>query len=98
MSTIDLWASGLERNTATATSSTTLINPQNATFIATTRVAPILRLSTTASVAHARSGQNVSFGITVTNPTPTAPVNVTRTPPVPCAGASRVSPVATPAC
>ena len=62
-------ASGLERNTATVTSTTTLLSPQDATSTATTRVTPILRLRKTASVATARTGQNVTFKITVTNPT-----------------------------
>jgi uncharacterized repeat protein (TIGR01451 family) len=62
-------AGGLQRNTATATSTTTLLNSQDATAAATTRVTPILRLRVKASPATARTGQNVTYRISVTNPT-----------------------------
>jgi uncharacterized repeat protein (TIGR01451 family) len=60
---------GAERNTATATSATDLLDPAEATSTATTKVAPILQVHKTASVPRATTGQNVKYTITVKNPT-----------------------------
>ncbi len=60
---------GTERNTAQATSATQLVDPGSAVSTATTKVAPILRVRKTASVPRATTGQNVTYTITVTNPT-----------------------------
>ena len=60
---------GTERNTATATSATELLDPADATSTATTRVAPVLQVRKTASVPRATTGQNVKYTITVKNPT-----------------------------
>jgi uncharacterized repeat protein (TIGR01451 family) len=64
--------SGVERNTAIATSAIELLDPQDATSTATTNVVPILRVRKTASVPRATTGENVTFEITVSNPTITA--------------------------
>ncbi len=61
--------SGVERNTATATSAEKLLDPQDATSTATTKVTPILQVHKTASVHRATTGQNVTYKIAVTNPT-----------------------------
>ncbi len=61
--------SGVERNTATATSADKLIDPRDATSTATTKVTPILQVHKTASVHRATTGQNVTYKIAVTNPT-----------------------------
>ncbi len=60
---------GTERNTAQATSATQLLDPASAVSSATTKVAAIVRVRKTASVARATTGQNVIYTITVTNPT-----------------------------
>ena len=60
---------GTERNTATATSATELLDPADATSTATTEVAPILQVRKTASVPRATTGENVKYKITVKNPT-----------------------------
>jgi uncharacterized repeat protein (TIGR01451 family) len=60
---------GAERNTATATSATELLDPADAGSTATTKVAPILQVRKTASVPRATTGQNVEYTITVKNPT-----------------------------
>jgi uncharacterized repeat protein (TIGR01451 family) len=61
--------SGVERNTATATSAIELLDAQDATSTATTKVAPILRIRKTAAVPRATTGENVTYTITVSNPT-----------------------------
>ena len=58
---------GVERNTAVATSAVKLLDPQDATSTATTKVTPILRVHKTASVPRATTGENVTYKITVTN-------------------------------
>jgi uncharacterized repeat protein (TIGR01451 family) len=60
---------GTERNTARATSATPLLDPSSAVATVVTNVAPILRVRKTASVRRATTGQNVTYTITVTNPT-----------------------------
>ncbi len=60
---------GNERNTAQATSATQLLDPGSAVSTATTKVAAILRVRKTTSVLRAATGQNVTYTITVTNPT-----------------------------
>ena len=69
--------SGVERNTAIATSAIELLDPQDATSTARTKVAPILRVHKTASVPRATTGENVTYKITVSNPTITAIGSVT---------------------
>jgi uncharacterized repeat protein (TIGR01451 family) len=60
---------GTERNTAAATSATALLDPGSATATASTKIAPILHVRKTASTARATTGQNITYTITVTNPT-----------------------------
>jgi uncharacterized repeat protein (TIGR01451 family) len=60
---------GTERNTARVTSSTQLLDSGSAVSTATTKVAAILRLRKTASARRATTGGNVTYTITVTNPT-----------------------------
>ena len=61
--------SGVERNTAIATSAIKLLDPQDATSTATTKIAPILHVQKIASVPSATTGENVTYRITVNNPT-----------------------------
>ena len=69
--------SGVERNTAVATSAVGLLDPRDATSTATTKLTPILRVHKTASVPRATTGENVTYKITVTNPTIAAVRKVT---------------------
>lgn len=66
-------ASGLEHNTATASSATKLVDPQDATSTATTKVEPILDIHEKESRTSATTGQNVIYETTVVNPT-TVPI------------------------
>ncbi|MFZ0091251.1 MAG: hypothetical protein WAL63_17210 [Solirubrobacteraceae bacterium] len=61
--------SGVEHNTAEATSADRALDPAGARSTATTRVAPILQVHKRASLRVATTGQNVIYEITVTNPT-----------------------------
>jgi uncharacterized repeat protein (TIGR01451 family) len=66
-------ASGTEHNTATADSTTKLVDPEDATSTATTKVEPILDTHEKESKTSATTGQNVIYDTTVVNPT-TVPI------------------------
>ena len=68
---------GTEHNTATAHSSTKLVHPKRAHSTVTTKVTPVLRLHKRALRQHAKTGQNVTYKITVSNPTVVAIGHVT---------------------
>ncbi len=65
---------GIERNTATANSTTKLVDTDAATSTATTKVKPVLDLDLKQSRSHAKTGQSVIYTLTVTNPT-TVPIH-----------------------
>ncbi len=60
---------GIELNTARVTSAEPALDPASAVATAATRVTPILQIHKAASARRAVTGQNVTYKITVANPT-----------------------------
>jgi uncharacterized repeat protein (TIGR01451 family) len=61
--------SGTELNTARVTSAELPLDPASTVATAATRVTPVLQIHKSPSVGHAVTGQNITYKITVTNPT-----------------------------
>jgi uncharacterized repeat protein (TIGR01451 family) len=68
---------GTEKNTASVTSASGDPNPDNNSASAKTKIAPALQIEKTASPRVVSAGQNVSYKITVTDPTSVAANKVT---------------------
>ena len=69
--------SGTELNTARVTSAELPLDPASMVATAATKVTPILQIHKSPSVGHAVTGQNITYRITVTNPTLVAISKVT---------------------
>jgi uncharacterized repeat protein (TIGR01451 family) len=69
--------SGTELNTARVTSAELPLDPASTVATAATKVTPVLQIHKSPSVGHAITGQNITYRITVTNPTLVAISKVT---------------------
>ncbi len=75
--------SGTELNTARVTSAELPLDPASTVATAATKVTPVLQIHKSPSVGHAITGQNITYRITVTNPTLVAISKVTVCDPLP---------------